>query len=74
MVSSEKYLRKCIELTGKDEARGNYQVRRAYVTLGRILTASGARRRRHLCWSVPVEFQKQALAEAQQQCRRASLR
>ena len=42
-ANAEKYLRKAIELTGADEARNNYQVRRAYFTLGRILIRTGKR-------------------------------
>ena len=34
-------LRKAVELTGSDEARSNYQIRRAYVDLARILARSG---------------------------------
>ena len=63
---SEEYLRKCIELTGKDESRGSYQVRRAYVTLGRILTASGRANEAAPYLEKAREFQKQSLAEAQQ--------
>jgi tetratricopeptide (TPR) repeat protein len=63
---SEAYLRKCIELTGTDESRGNYQVRRAYVTLGRILTASGHAKEAAPYLEKAREFQKQSLAEAQQ--------
>jgi tetratricopeptide (TPR) repeat protein len=63
---SEAYLRKCIELTGKDESRGNYQVRRAYVTLGRILTTSGRADEAAPYLERAREFQKQSLAEAQQ--------
>jgi tetratricopeptide (TPR) repeat protein len=63
---SEAYLRKCIELTGKDEARGNYQVRRAFVTLGRILTNSGRAEEAAPYMERAREFQKQSLAEAQQ--------
>jgi tetratricopeptide (TPR) repeat protein len=63
---SEAYLRKCVELTGKDESRGNYQVRRAYVTLGRILTASGRADEAAPYLERAREFQKQSLAEAQQ--------
>ena len=37
---AEKMFRKAIELTGKDESRSNYQIRRAYVDLGRILANS----------------------------------
>ena len=36
-------LRKAIQMTGHDEARNNYQVRRAYFTLGRLLIARGER-------------------------------
>ncbi len=38
---AEEYLRKAVVLTGEDEARSNYQIRRAYVDLGRILINSG---------------------------------
>ena len=41
MELAEKMLRKAVMLTGKDEARGNYQIRRAYVDLCRILFNSG---------------------------------
>lgn len=37
----EDLLRKAIELTGVNEARGQYQVRRAYYTLGRSLKEQG---------------------------------
>jgi len=63
---SEAYLRKCIELTGKDESRGNYQIRRAYVTLGRILTTSGRVDEASPYLERAREFQRQSLAEAQQ--------
>lgn len=39
--TAEPYLRRAVELTGTDEARSNYQIRRAYVDLGRILANSG---------------------------------
>lgn len=67
LVHAEEYLRKCIELTGKDESRGNYQVRRAYITLGRILTSRGRAEEAAPYMTRAREFQKQALAEAQQQ-------
>ncbi len=38
-----RFLRKAIELTGADEARNHYQIRRAYFTLGRLLIARGDR-------------------------------
>ncbi|HVO59325.1 MAG TPA: tetratricopeptide repeat protein [Terriglobales bacterium] len=37
----EEFLREAIELTGGNEARGDYQVRRAYYTLGRLLKEQG---------------------------------
>jgi len=40
---AEGYLRKSIKLTGKEEGRNNFQIRRAYFTLGRILMTSGRR-------------------------------
>lgn len=66
VVAAEKYLRKCIELTGSDEARGSYQVRRAYLTLGRILLASGRAREAAPYLERAREDAKLALSEAQQ--------
>ena len=43
MNVAEKMLRKAVELTGSDEARSNYQIRRAYVDLARILARAGRR-------------------------------
>jgi len=63
---SEKYLRKCIETTGKDESRGNYQIRRAYITLARILTSSGRTSEAAPFLEKAREYQKLSLAEAQQ--------
>ena len=36
-------LRKAVELTGTDEGRNHYQIRRAYFSLGRLLIAAGRR-------------------------------
>ncbi|GAA3751665.1 hypothetical protein GCM10022270_07820 [Terriglobus aquaticus] len=36
-------LRKAVQLTGTDEARNHFQIRRAYFTLGRLLIAAGKR-------------------------------
>jgi tetratricopeptide (TPR) repeat protein len=41
MDRAEAMMRKAIELTGTDEARTNYQIRRAYVDMARILGQSG---------------------------------
>jgi tetratricopeptide (TPR) repeat protein len=38
---AETLLRSAIKLTGNDEARNDYQIRRAYFTLGRILIRKG---------------------------------
>jgi tetratricopeptide (TPR) repeat protein len=66
LKASEAYLRKCIEVTGKEEARGNYQIRRAYLTLGRILTATGRAGEAATYLTRAREFQNQSLAESQQ--------
>ena len=39
--NAKTYLLKTVELTGSDQARANYQVRRAYIALGRILVSEG---------------------------------
>lgn len=39
--TAELLLQKAVELTGSDEARNNYQIRRAYFILGRLLIQSG---------------------------------
>jgi len=39
--AAQELLRKAIQLTGTDESRNNYQIRRAFFTLGRILIQSG---------------------------------
>jgi tetratricopeptide (TPR) repeat protein len=66
MQHSEAYLLKSIELTGKDQSRGSYQIRRAYVTLGRILTASDRSSEAAPYLDRARELQKQSLTEAQQ--------
>lgn len=42
-VAAEAYLRKAVALTGDDEAQNNYQIRRVYAVLGRLLVAKGDR-------------------------------
>jgi tetratricopeptide (TPR) repeat protein len=42
-ANAKTYLRKAIALTGDDEARNNYQIRRVYAILGRILIGEGNR-------------------------------
>lgn len=40
-ATAETYLRKAITLTGDDTSRNNYHIRRAYLTLARILASEG---------------------------------
>ena len=40
---AKQYLTKAIALTGKDEARNNYQIRKAYIILGRLSITNGHR-------------------------------
>lgn len=42
-AAAEKDFRRSIELTGADESRNNYQIRKAYFALGRLLVTSGRR-------------------------------
>lgn len=42
-ADAKQYFQKAIALTGPDESRNNYMVRRAYFALGRILIAEGNR-------------------------------
>jgi tetratricopeptide (TPR) repeat protein len=41
IANAKTTLLKAVELTGEDQARANYQIRRAYITLGRILVNQG---------------------------------
>ena len=41
--AAKTYLRKAVQLTGDDVARNNYQIRRVYAILGRILISEGNR-------------------------------
>ena len=40
-ADAKTFLRKALALTGDDEARNNYQIRRVYAVLGRILISEG---------------------------------
>ena len=40
-ANAKTALLKAVELTGDDQARANYQIRRAYISLGRILATQG---------------------------------
>jgi tetratricopeptide (TPR) repeat protein len=63
---AEKHLRKAIELTGSDEARSHYQIRKAYVALGRILIQTG-RKEEAATWMAKARaVQQLGLIESQQ--------
>ena len=67
MKRAEEYLRKAVILTGKDESRSNYQIRRAYVDLGRILANSGRTEQSEAFLTRARDLQKKSMELTQQQ-------
>jgi tetratricopeptide (TPR) repeat protein len=67
MKAAEEYLRKAVVLTGTDESRSNYQIRRAYVDLGRILANSGRTEESEVYLTKARELQKKTMEFTQQQ-------
>lgn len=65
-AEAEQYLRKAIELTGSDEGRSNYQIRRAYIDLGRMLNSSGRKEEATVYLDKARELQKKILETTQQ--------
>ncbi len=63
---AEAMLRKAVILTGKDEARSNYQIRRAYVDLGRILSTSGRKDEAEVFLAKARELQNKTMEQSQQ--------
>lgn len=63
---AEIMLRKAVLLTGTDEARSNYQIRRAYVDLGRILSSSGRKAEAETFLAKARELQNKTMEESQQ--------
>jgi tetratricopeptide (TPR) repeat protein len=63
---AEAMLRKAVILTGKDEARSNYQIRRAYVDLGRILKNSGRTAEAEIFLAKARELQNKTMEQSQQ--------
>lgn len=57
-------LQKAIALTGRDEARNNYQIRRAYFALGRILVADGDREQGEALLARYKQAEQAAVAES----------
>jgi len=66
MKRAEEMLRKAVELTGSDEARSNYQIRRAYVDLGRILATSGRTEESDAFVAKARELQNKTMVQSQQ--------
>jgi tetratricopeptide (TPR) repeat protein len=67
MKSAEEFLRKAAKLTGSDESRSNYQIRRAYVDLGRILANSGRTEESEIFLTKARELQKKSMELTQQE-------
>jgi tetratricopeptide (TPR) repeat protein len=66
MDVAETMLRKAVELTGSDEARANYQIRRAYVDLARILFGSGRQKESEVFAAKARNLQNKTMVESQQ--------
>lgn len=63
---AEQMFRKAIDLTGKDEARSNFQIRRAYIDLGRILVNSGRAKEAETYLAKARALQNKVLEQSQQ--------
>jgi tetratricopeptide (TPR) repeat protein len=66
MPRAEECLRKAVLLTGSDESRSNYQIRRAYVDLGRILANAGRTEGSEVFLTKARELQKKTMELTQQ--------
>ena len=66
MGNAEEYFRKAIQLTGSDYAHANYQIRRAYIDLGRILATSGRKEEAQPYLEKARELQNRVLQTSQQ--------
>jgi tetratricopeptide (TPR) repeat protein len=66
MQSAEAMLRKAVDLTGSDEERSNYQIRRAYVDLGRILAKSGRTEESDAFVAKARDLQNKTMVQSQQ--------
>ena len=66
MTRAEPMLRKAVVLTGTDEARSNYQIRRAYVDLGRILETSGRKEEAESFLAKARDLQNKTMQQTQQ--------
>jgi tetratricopeptide (TPR) repeat protein len=66
MQRAEEMLRKAVVLTGDDEARSNFQIRRAYVELGRILATSGRKDEAEIYLAKARNLQNKTMEQSQQ--------
>lgn len=66
MPRAESMLRQAVTLTGTDEARSYYQIRRAYVDLGRILSSSGRTQESEAFLNKARELQNKTMVQSQQ--------
>lgn len=66
MKRAEQTFRKAVELAGSDEARSNYQIRRAYIDLGRILASSGRTQESEEYLAKARALQNKVLQQSQQ--------
>ncbi|WP_158785500.1 tetratricopeptide repeat protein [Granulicella sp. L46] len=66
LKEAEPLLRKAVELTGADESRSNYQIRRAYVDLGRILSKSDRQQEADVFLAKARDLQVKTMEQSQQ--------
>jgi tetratricopeptide (TPR) repeat protein len=66
MDVAEKMLRRAVDLTGSDESRANYQIRRAYVDLSRILFSSGRQQESEVFAAKARALQNKTMVDTQQ--------
>ena len=66
MERAEECFRKTIVLTGNDESRANYQIRRAYVDLGRILAGSERQKESEIYFAKARDLQNKVMEKGQQ--------
>jgi tetratricopeptide (TPR) repeat protein len=63
---AEELLRKAILLTGSEESRSHYQIRKAYVALGRVLIQTGRREEAAVYMQKARDVQQLGMGESQQ--------
>lgn len=61
-TNAETYFRKAIDATGKDDEQSNFQIRRAYTDLGRILVSTGRKEEAEPYLSKARDLQNRLLA------------